>query len=340
LEGEKSGYCTQLAYCETHRLQLWASIVEKGLAKACGCYTALHLGSASEALGMLTGWPCTKVSLDRKDFDPDILWVTLCSSKQADFLMTCGTDRTHASSGLQPFHIYSLMDAQEVKVSGGQQLRLVKVRNPHANAKTKWQGAWSEKSSTWTDEARREVGYPTAGIPGVFFMSFTDFLKNFGHCTICKIRSNEWHEVRQPIRLHSSSVPSTGLGLQPDDTSECMLSLTQPEERLRRGPLYRDHSLPIANIGFALLDVSGPRPTVVASAGMRDRSTVSVECWLQRGHEYLFVPLSRRHRSPVRAALACFSSRAVAIKQQAIEGDVASLVQSALLRSRGPAPTD
>jgi len=330
LEGEKSAFCTQLAFCETHRLQLWASIIEKGLAKACGSYAALTRGQAREALSMLTGWPCEMVCLDRQDFDAGILWATLCSAKEAGFLMTCGTYACQSS--LQPYHIYSLMDVLEVTQADGSEVQLLKIRNPHA--KCKWQGAWSDTSPLWTPELRQQAGCPEGGVPGVFFMSFSDFLRNFGHCTICKIRSNEWHEVRRAISLPGDDVPSVGLALTASETAECSVILAQPEERLRRGPLYKNYSLPLAGIGFALLDVSpdgGGGPTVVGTAKLHHRAGVSADFWLQAGHSYLLVPLSVHQGAPLGATLACFSSRPLELSEQRPSWEAAEAARAALV---------
>merc|ERR1719401_91609 len=110
-------------------MQLWASLIEKGFAKACGSYQAIVGGEAGEALSALTGWPCTLIRFDRPDFDPDILWATLCSARDAEFLMTCSTRSVKASS-LMPDHVYSLMSVYEAADAARGSVRLVKIRNP------------------------------------------------------------------------------------------------------------------------------------------------------------------------------------------------------------------
>jgi len=119
-------YYTQLAFCVTHRMQLWATIIEKGFAKACGSYEAIVGGEAGEALSILTGWPCTLFRFGQEDFDPDILWATLCSSRDAAFLMTCSTgplEMVIDASSLVPNHVYCLLDVFEVLVEGGSSVK-------------------------------------------------------------------------------------------------------------------------------------------------------------------------------------------------------------------------
>lgn len=338
MEGRESSFYTQLAYCETHRQQLWASIIEKGLAKACGSYGALQKGQAREALSILTGWPCTMVCFDRPDFDAGILWATLLSAKQAGFLMACGTYRVRSPS-LQPYHIYALLDLFDVTVGAGENVKILKIRNPHA--KSKWEGAWADGSDRWTPELRQQLGCPEGGTPGVFFISFGDFLKNFAHCTICKIRSNEWHEVRRPVRLPSGARhPTVGLALScGTEAAECCVSLSQPEERLirgRKGPHVHGNVLPLAAMGFALLDTSGPRPAgeegfpVVGLARLRQRETASIDLWLKANCSYLLVPFSEHAGVHIEATVACFSSRPLAVAEERPGPEAVAAVRKAL----------
>lgn len=327
-EDEKSAFCTQLAYCEAHRLQLWASIVEKGLAKACGGYSALHRGQAKEALSILTGWPCTQIDFHRPDFDAGILWATLTSAKQAGFLLTCGTYQVRSPS-LQPFHIYTLLDLFEVQPARGGVVKLLKVRNPHA--KSKWEGDWSDASELWTPQLRQQCGCPEGGTPGVLFISLRDFLRNFGHCTICRIRNNEFHEVRRPLRLQPGGPAARGLTFRAEQTAECCVTLAQPEERLRRGPLFRDHSLPLSAIGFALLELpptGGER--LVATAPPRQRALVSVDCWLKAGKSYMLVPFCGRGAAAVEACATLFTSRPIEPKEAALGAAARSAAADAL----------
>mmetsp|Transcript_73898 Transcript_73898/g.190713 ORF Transcript_73898/g.190713 Transcript_73898/m.190713 type:complete len:670 (-) Transcript_73898:226-2235(-) len=331
--GGETGTCTQLVNCETHRMQLWASIVEKGLAKACGSYEALNAGEAREALSILTGWPCTMISFDRPNFDSNILWATLLSAAKAGFLMACGTHNSRHAS-IQKWHIYTLLDVLEVNV-GVKPVRLLRVRNP--NGKTKWNGDWSDDSSRWTPVLRSQVGCPVGGTTGVFFIEFKDFLKYFAHCTICRIRSGDWHEERTPINVPNSKVPLVGLAFDAIETNECIFTVAQPELRIRRGPFCRDLPNSLALIGFVLLCL-GPSsgggqsvPTVVAASMPRQRSSISADCWLKAGLSYMLVPISLHGgRGDLPAAVACVSSRPVAFRNQRPHAEACQAVQAAL----------
>mmetsp|Transcript_141481 Transcript_141481/g.368605 ORF Transcript_141481/g.368605 Transcript_141481/m.368605 type:complete len:729 (-) Transcript_141481:619-2805(-) len=311
-------YYTQFAYCVTKRLQLWASLVEKGFAKACGSYEALRGGEAGEALEMLTGWPCTLFIHGWHDFDAEVLWATLCSSRDAEFLMTCSTKRVRSFS-LESDHVYSLMNVYEVDVPGRGSVRLLKIRNP--NTKTKWQGDWSDASRLWTPHLRQRFGCPEGGNPHVFFMSYDDFLNEFAHCTICRIRSNEWHETRHSVQMNPGQSSTSAAVLEVFETTECSVSLAQPGRRLRGGPYYPHLNGPAACIGFILLRVDTQGGITVAAVGsMRRKDVVSTECWLEPGR-YLLVPLSLHTGPSFTASWACFSSRRVAITQRELQRD-------------------
>jgi len=338
-----SGYYTQLAYCVTSRLQLWASLIEKAFAKACGSYEAIESGQTEEALGILTGWPCTRIDFDRASFDRDILWATLSSSRDAHYLMTCSTGSDRAANqavGLVPNHAYSLMDICEVIHDSKGVIKFVKIRNPHA--KSKWCGDWSDKSPLWTQDLRQQVGYDAHGSRGMFFMEFSDFLRWFETCTICSIRGMEWHESRVPLSLPSCDIPCAGLMLEPSDTAQCSFSLWQPEQRTRKGPLYTEDLGALACIGFVIVCFDGSRKdgTAVAVAKMKCRSAISAECWLQRDCSYLLLPLSLHAGVQVPVVCSCMSSKAVTMVERSFDKEAARAAWVAFVRYSDKKPVE
>jgi hypothetical protein len=322
-------YCKQLACCVTHRLQIWASIIEKAYAKACGSYDAIVGGEAGEAFSALTGWPYTMIRFNQPGFDPDIFWAALCSSRDMGFLMTCSTCET-SNSCLEPFHVSLLMDVFEEEVPGKGFVQLLKIRNQQETDKRKWQGEWSDRCRNWTPELRRKLGCPEGGSPGIWFINLKDFLKLFAHCTICRIRSDEWHESRQSVQLPSNDVAHTGLEITAHDTTECALSLSQPDERLRKGPMFRHLTPSEPCIGFVLVAAGsggasgkggGAELEEVAHAPMCSRATVSTDCWLQPKVPHVLVPLCLQPGSPMVGTWSCFSSKPVAVRETRLDGD-------------------
>jgi len=264
---------------------------------------------------MLTGWPCTLFIHGWPDFEAEVLWATLCSSRDADFLMTCST-KTVQSSSLESGHVYSLINVYEVEAPGQGAVRLLKIRNP--NSRSKWQGNWSDSSSSWTPQLRERLGCPKDGVPHVFFMDYDDFLKEFAHCTICRIRSNEWHEVREPVILKPGMPPTAAMVLEVLETTEISISLVQPSQRMRGGPFFPNLQGPMACLGFVVLRI-GPTGEIstAAVADIKRMPLVSAECWLEPGR-YLLVPLSLHSGPALTATWACFSSRRVLLSQRTL----------------------
>lgn len=318
-------FYVQLACCVTHRLQIWASVIEKAFAKACGSYERIVGGEAGEALSVLTGWPCTMMRFCSPSFEVDTFWATLCSSRDAGFLMTCSTCETkNEAAHLEPFHVYLLMSVFEVATRDGCYTRLVKIRNQQEKEKTKWTGAWSSECPNWTPALREQLEYPVGSEKMVFFMALGDFLRQFAHCTICRIRAGDsWHQDRRAVDLPAGRPPRLGMELStPAAAAECSLSLSQPEERARQGPLFPGLPKEEACIGFVLLKNEsegglecGLPATVEAVASMRSVSSVSADCWLAPSSSYTLVPLSLPWGPDVPAALAAFSSRPVELRE-------------------------
>ncbi|CAE7642131.1 sol [Symbiodinium sp. CCMP2592] len=344
--GNGFGTYTQLAYCATGKCQLWASIIEKGFAKACGSYEALAGGEAEEALTILTGWPCEAIQFEKEEFDADILWATVCTSRDAKFLMTVSTRSNKSRSeediraaGLVPNHAYSLIDVFDVLDSRGDRLRLLKIRNPHA--KDRWRGSWSETSHLWTPELREQLGCQKASQAGMFFMCFGDFLRWFERCTICKVRSDGWHKVRMPTELPGSLVlPSSGWLLTVSETTECCLTVAQPQDRAKPGPLFRSLNLgPIVVAGFVLVEASSPQKLSVAAVGHpRSRAVVSADCWLKPGVSYFLLPLSLHENTVMPVVFSCFSRKAVQIKEHTFSESAVLASWGAFIKSSDPSP--
>lgn len=80
-------------------------------------------------------------------------------------------------------HAYSLIGCYELK-NGERTVRLVKIRNPWGLQE--WHGDWSDSSPLWTPELLKKVGHE-AKDDGVFFISFSDYLRFFYITTICKV---------------------------------------------------------------------------------------------------------------------------------------------------------
>ena len=153
------------------------------------------------------------------------LWNKILKCRD-DHVLAAATDSKHAMGlehvGLVENHAYALLRATFVpyyrsetkrlanfysNVKGN---RLLKIRNPWGNGE--WTGKWSDGSSAWTDDLKRELEWSSADdgdtinilnlallifTIGTFWMDYDDFLKYFAEVTINYVQSG-WHHQSMP----------------------------------------------------------------------------------------------------------------------------------------------
>lgn len=344
--GGDEGYATHAAYAQTVKRQIWVSIVEKAYAKASGSYESLSGGKASEALTVLTGWPCTELLFGRHGSpDANAAWAELTRSKRAGFLLTCTSQRDTAAMaalGLVQEHEYSILDLLELKVEpspskGGtkarasKKVRLVKLRNPQGNAPERtWTGAWSPDSREWTPRLRKMAGCENGATEqGVFFVCFEDFERHFDHVTTCCIRPSSWTEQRVTAELPQdlAQLPCGWVLEVGNDSPDVSLALHQAERRIRRGPFCNgvaDADEDLMQLGFVVLFVAGMEsqesvlamPCAAAVARVRLLASAYVELQGVSVGTYIVVPLAGSispRKGPANITLSCRSSKPVSV---------------------------
>lgn len=74
--------------------------------------------------------------------------------------MACGSNAVPnkwediSSVGIVSSHAYTILSVNEIEYKG-KRLRLLKLRNPWGHQE--WKGDWSDKSSLWTPELRKQL---------------------------------------------------------------------------------------------------------------------------------------------------------------------------------------
>eukprot|EP00759_Apiculatamorpha_spiralis_P036330 PhF_6_TR36524/c0_g1_i5/m.53818/K08582/CAPN15; calpain-15 len=193
--------------------ELWPALIEKAYAKTYGGYNNLRRGSFSQAMIDLTGMPSSVYGVKDVMSEAEIntLFGIILESDRANRAMGAHTrDCVSASSdGLIPGMSYSLLNARHVGTH-----RLVQLRNPWG--RFEWTGAFSDKSTLWTDELRAACGWSDAD-DGTFWMSIDDFVTRFSSVTITSIQ-HDWHEVRMAGNFYKG-LPDSVLEVTPTRTS-------------------------------------------------------------------------------------------------------------------------
>ena len=93
--------------------------------------------------------------------------------------MTTGCLR--ATHGLVNMHAYTLLDLIELTQNGRVVHRLVKLRNPWA--RETYTGPFSDDSSDWTDDFRRQAGHRSAN-DGVIMVPVEIYMRAFNWVSI------------------------------------------------------------------------------------------------------------------------------------------------------------
>jgi len=173
--------------------EFWSALLEKAYAKLCGTYEALKGGQTSEAMEDFTGgvtesWELQKLPEEIKDFHR----IMVRAEERLSLMCASVQNKGHAGegktdNGLVTNHAYSITDSRKVQ-SSGQQLQLVRLRNPWGND-CEWKGAWSDGSNEWnqlSSEQKKDIGL-VCDDDGEFWMDFHDFSTNFTKIEICML---------------------------------------------------------------------------------------------------------------------------------------------------------
>lgn len=101
-----------------------------------------------------------------------------------------GSDTQASESGVVQGHAYTLLDANVLNFKG-QQIRLIKLRNPWGQGEYK--GIWSDHDPNWnqvdTNEKKR-LGFHLDKEDGIFFMPYDNFWNEFRSITIAEVYDN------------------------------------------------------------------------------------------------------------------------------------------------------
>lgn len=85
-----------------------------------------------------------------------------------------GNEEKHTELGLVVGHAYGLIAATTVTDKFGEEVKILKLRNPWGSFE--WNGAWSDTSECWTPQLQKQVNLEVNIQDGTFWMSEFDFI--------------------------------------------------------------------------------------------------------------------------------------------------------------------
>ncbi|GAB7347639.1 hypothetical protein MBLNU459_g4508t1 [Dothideomycetes sp. NU459] len=223
---QKGGEALFFARCRDNS-NTWLPLIEKAYAKAHGDYGSLDGGDTSEGIEDL----CGGVSVTLKPsqiLDKNKFWEEM-KEVNTKYLFAGGA-RHWERNGKSANHAYAVLQTAEHG-----DLRLLKIRDPWGRHQD--DGPWNHKFSEWTADLVERLKYDFKD-PGVFWMTYQNFLKHFYGIDRTRLFDEEWKLNQQWTSVNVPPIADyldTGFEFTLSQKGPTVVILCQPDSRYFTG---------------------------------------------------------------------------------------------------------
>ena len=258
---------------------IWPMILEKAWAKCNRSYEDIIPGNSADAFEFLSPAPFNTYYHNAETRPTLFETITEANKKGyivlADITETAATNlETLSKLGLITNHAYTVINSAILKKSNGAEIKLLKMKNMWGT--NEWVGDWSDNSSKWTQEFKKEVGLEPKQ-EGIFWISYEDYLQFYTTTHICKIHPNYDYVTaklksskanNEPLNLSKVVVKQPGHGY---------FIVNQKNTRIYRNLKDPEYENPFCNMIVFKDDNKNGYTFVGSECGKLDRLYVEVE---------------------------------------------------------------
>lgn len=258
-DGNDLEWVLGLSILDGNSKNFWPILLEKAWAKANGNYGNIIKGNIPQAFYFISPSPVDIYK--NSDYYPEKIEEIYQILKKADDkkYIVCADISNDISNdlkiltshmGLLRNHAYSILSIWDLVMRDGDQIRLLKIRNPWGNLE--WNGDWSDNSALWTDEFKKKVGY-SDGDDGCFFIDFLDFLKFFSTTYICNNHEEFKYTFKKISNKEKDSFFTFKLELPANIDNNGFLIVNLKSTKIRRN-LLKNENFENCNVSLFLFE--------------------------------------------------------------------------------------
>ena len=269
---------------------IWPLILEKAWAKCNKSYEDIIPGNSADAFEFLS--PAPYNTYYHNSETRPTLFETIREAQQKGFLVLADITETMSTNleslsklGLITNHAYTVINTAILRKSNGSEIKLLKMMNMWGT--NEWVGDWSDTSSKWTQEFKKEVGLEQKE-DGIFWMSYEDYLQFYTTTHICKLHPDYEYSTtkfkstkdnNEPLNLSKVVVRQPGSGY---------FIVNQKNTRIYKNLKNPEYENPFCNMVVFRDDDKNGYTFIGSESGKQDRLYVECED-LKPGTYYISV---------------------------------------------------